>query len=197
MALYLKRRDPNSEDYVDNKLFTSAMTEYSVTAHPIFVRNKGKKSEDKEPLPPITPYIASCILKIAQGLARRPNFSSYTYKDELVSHAVENCVKVACAFNPAAFTRSGKPNAFAYFTQICYFAFLRVIKLEKAQEHIKLAIIDQADLDEFAETIDGDNAANGNASLESVKRRLDTFSRTQQQVKPAAKKPKKVGLEAF
>lgn len=175
MALYIKKRDPNSPDYVDKKTFTDAMIEYARVAQPI--RKACKEAGIKNPdLPPITPYIAECIKKIAEGLARKPNFSGYSYRDEMVSHAIENCVKVVGSFDPFATTRSGKPNAFGYFTQICYFAFLRVMKLEKTQEHIKLSILDQADLSDFAEVGDH-NTANGSAALENVKRRLDTFNR--------------------
>ena len=37
--------------------------------------------------------------------------------------AVENCLKAILNYNIESATRTGKPNAFAYFTQISWYAF--------------------------------------------------------------------------
>lgn len=184
MALYIKRRDPNSVDYVDNKQFTAAMMEYSHLAR-IAEKECFDHGGTKDDViyPPITTYIAECIMKIARGLASRPNFSGYSYREEFVSHAIENCVKVVSKFDPTVVTRSGKPNAFAYFTQICYFAFLRVLKKERMQEDIKITLLDQSNLSDFAETDD----TRSSASLESVKKRLDTSGRRRDKKKVLTK----------
>ena len=51
--------------------------------------------------------------------------------------AVENCLKAIYNYNLEHATRTGKPNAFAYFTQIIWYAFLRRIQKEKKQTYIK------------------------------------------------------------
>jgi hypothetical protein len=50
----------------------------------------------------------------------------------MVSDAIENCVMYVDNFNPAK-----SKNPFAYFTQICYYAFLRRIQREKKQLYVK------------------------------------------------------------
>ena len=52
----------------------------------------------------------------------------------MVMDAVENCLKAIGNYNLEAATRTGKPNAFAYFTQITWYAFLRRITKEKKQQ---------------------------------------------------------------
>ena len=103
--------------YVSNRDFSNAVVEYCTTV-------KEAKEEGK-PHPVVTNYIATCFLKIAEGLSHKANFVRYTYREEMVMDAVENCLKAIENYDIEAATRSGKPNAFAYFTQISWFAFLR------------------------------------------------------------------------
>ena len=65
--------------------------------------------------------------------------------------AVENCLKAILNYNIESATRTGKPNAFAYFTQISWYAFLRRIEKEKKQQDIKLRYIAQSGIEEFLE----------------------------------------------
>ena len=62
---------------------------------------------------------------------------------------VENCLKALANYDGDAKTRSGNPNAFGYFTQISWFAFLRRITKEKKQHDLKLKFIAESGLDEF------------------------------------------------
>lgn len=130
------------EHYVNNKEFSGRIVEY-VTSVTAAVRT-GKEV----PIP--TEYIGTCLLKIAEGLSRKPNFIRYTYREEMVMDGVENCLKAINNYNIAVATRTGLPNAFAYFTQICYFAFLRRISREKKQQDIKMLYIIHANIDSFA-----------------------------------------------
>jgi hypothetical protein len=82
--------------------------------------------------PQIPSYIGHCILMIAMRLSYKPNFSNYSYREEMVCDGVENCVSYIDNFDP---NKSNSP--FAYFTQIIYFAFLRRIFREKKQLYIK------------------------------------------------------------
>ena len=116
--------------YVNNSDFSTAVVEYVEK-----VDNARKK---KNNIPKVPDYIAQCFLKIAEGLSHKANFIRYTYREEMVMDAVENCLKAIGNYNLEAATRTGKPNAFAYFTQITWYAFLRRITKEKKQQEIKL-----------------------------------------------------------
>lgn len=76
--------------------------------------------------------IAETILNIATNLAKSPKFNGYTYKDEMISDGVLNCIEKIHNFS----SRKSN-NPFAYFTQIIYFAFLRRIKGEHKHSYIK------------------------------------------------------------
>ena len=67
----------------------------------------------------------------------------------MVMDAVENCLKALAKYDVTVTTRSGTPNAFGYFTQIAWFAFLRRITKEKKQHDVKLKFIAEQGLDEF------------------------------------------------
>lgn len=113
--------------YVDNKQLLLIMTQYrkGVTAW------KKRKGEERTK-PSIPEYVGKCILLIATRLSLKPNFANYSYREEMVSDGIENCISYIDNFNPAKST-----NPFAYFTQIIYYAFLRRIQKEKKQLYIK------------------------------------------------------------
>ena len=106
------------EHYVNNKEFLEAMKAYRKSV------NKAKR--EKKEKPPVTNYIGSCFLKIANHLSYRPNFINYTFRDDMISDGIENCLQYLDNFNPAK-----SNNPFAYFTQIIYYAFIRRIQKEK------------------------------------------------------------------
>jgi len=138
------KKDPKkAEHYVNNKEFTAAVAEYSAGI-------KEAKANDTE-LPKMSEYIGECIYKIATRLSTRPNFINYTYRDEMICDAIENCIQYIGNFNPEK-----SSNAFAYITQICYYAFLRRIQKEKKQVYIKQTVTNESGItmDSF-ETIDG------------------------------------------
>ena len=120
--------------YVNNKEFLGAMVEWNKT----FDLEKGDQ------VPPVTNYIAECFLKIATHLSYRPNFINYTYRDEMISDGIENCLQYVKNFNPEK-----SQNPFAYFTQIIYYAFLRRIQKEKKQTVIKQRMIAEANYDDM------------------------------------------------
>lgn len=128
--------------YVNNKDFSLAVVEY--------VKTVQEAERNKQEIPKVTDYIAISFLRIAEGLSHKANFIRYTYREEMVMDAVENCLKAISNYDIEAATRSGNPNAFAYFTQICWYAFLRRIAKEKKQQDIKLKYISQSPFDEFA-----------------------------------------------
>lgn len=100
-----------------------------------------KAKARKKPAPELSHYIGMCFLKIAERLSRKPNFMSYTFREDMISDAVENCIQYVHNFDPEI----GK-NPFAYFTQIIYWAFLRRISKEKKQLYVKYKATEQLGL---------------------------------------------------
>ena len=105
-------------------------------------RKAARENLDK---PRIPDYIGKCLLLIAENLSHKPNFISYTFRDEMIADAIENCVMYFDNFDPKK-----SKNPFAYFTQIIYFAFLRRIHREKVQLYVKYKSTEQIGvLDEY------------------------------------------------
>ena len=176
-----KRPRRAKEHYVNNKEFSQAVVDY--------VNSVNKAREDDTFEPNITSYIGTCFLKISEGLSHKPNFYSYTYREEMVMDAVENCIKAIMNYDVDKATRSGLPNAFAYFTQISYYAFLRRIAKEKRQQEIKERYIDHAGAEAFAEFDDH----NGSSSIvDRVRHRNQQFRNGNEKTETAPKAPKKV-----
>ena len=119
--------------YINNKDFLKEMIAY---------RQSISKAKRKcLPKPKIPDTIAKCFMMIAENLSHKPNFLSYTFRDEMVADAIENCVMYVDNFDP-----NKSSNPFAYFTQIAYYAFLRRIQKEKKQNYIKFKSIELAQL---------------------------------------------------
>ena len=157
----------NKAHYINNKEFSLAVVEY--------VKSATAAKEKNKSVPVVTDYIARCFIKIAEGLSHRPNFVRYTYREEMVMDAVENCLKAVENYDIAAATRTGKPNAFAYFTQICWYAFLRRIQKEKKQLDIKNKILEKTGYDQVFvndNTVDNSNYADYNSIKDAVYSKL-------------------------
>ena len=106
--------------------------------------------------------------------------------------AVENCLKAISNYNLEAATRTGKPNAFAYFTQITWFAFLRRITKEKKQQEIKMKYLTKAGVDNFIDT-GSEGVAIDVAShfVDTLRDRIQRVRNTDTEVKELVKKEKK------
>ena len=151
----MTRTKKKSEHYVDNKKFLQAMIEY---------KDKCDKAEKrKRKAPPVTNYIGECFLKIANHLSYRPNFINYTFRDDMISDGIENCLQYLKNFNPAK-----SNNPFAYFTQIIYYAFLRRIQKEKRQLEIKNKILTKSGYDQVFHTDDKSGHSDYNTIKENV-----------------------------
>tara|TARA_R100000005_G_C5002781_1_gene210619 strand:- start:6743 stop:7330 length:588 start_codon:yes stop_codon:yes gene_type:complete len=172
--------------YVNNADFSHAVVEY------VKVAESAKKS-NKE-VPKVTDYIATCFLKIAEGLSHKANFIRYTYREEMVMDAVENCLKAINNYNLEAATRTGKPNAFAYFTQITWFAFLRRIAKEKKQQEIKLKYLTQSGIENFIsenENADESSTQVANSFVDSLRNRIEKVKTKDEKIKTITKQIKR------
>ena len=102
-----KLKPKEKPHYVNNKQFSEAVMDYAISCREAKEKNKT--------VPKVTDYIARCFIKIAEGLSHRPNFVRYTYREEMVMDAVENCLRAIGNYKIETATRTGKPNAFTYF----------------------------------------------------------------------------------
>ncbi len=171
--------------YVNNAEFSQAVVDY------VTICNKAKAEDITVPVVP--DYIAQCFLRIAEGLSHKSNFIRYTYREEMVMDAVENCLKAIHNYNLEAATRTGKPNAFAYFTQITWYAFLRRISREKKQQDIKLRYLSRSGIENFVDNELGDQMSQQvvEAFVDGLRDRIDKVKVHDEKVKEFAKTEKK------
>lgn len=106
--------------YVDNKKLYQVLVEY-------------KRALNNGEFPSIPDYVGECLLQIATKLSNKPNFANYTFRDDMISDAVENGLLYLHNFDPQK-----SQNPFAYFTQITHYAFIRRIEREKKYVYTKL-----------------------------------------------------------
>ena len=153
--------------YVNNKDFSAAVVEY--------VKEVNEAKLNEQQIPVVPHYVAECLLKISERLSHKSNFVRYTYREEMVMDAVENCLKALGNYDVDAATRGGKPNAFGYFTQISWYAFLRRIQKEKKQQDLKLRYIAESGLDQFMVDPDEDPAVAKAVQgfVDNLRRRID------------------------
>ena len=152
--------------YVDNKKFLVAMTEWRLKY------DKAEKAKRKQPI--VTNYIGECFLKIANHLSYRPNFINYTYRDDMISDGIENCLQYMSNFNPEK-----SNNPFAYFTQIIYYAFIRRIQKEKKQQDVKAKLIANSGTEMMMDSLVGDDAQYKNQMLEFLQKNVKESAPTE------------------
>jgi len=167
--------------YINNADFLAALVEYRKLCD-------DAKSNGKED-PRIPNYIGECFLKIAEHLSRKPNFISYSFRDEMISDGIENCLMYFRNFDP---TKSSNP--FAYFTQIIYFAFLRRIMKEKKQLYVKYKATEQYGiLDEYEMYEDSDGHMKQFQMYDNISEFIHNFEESKRKKKEGKVK----GLEKF
>ena len=157
MAEEVKLKPKQKPHYVDNKKFLIAMTEYREL--------RIKAEEEGKRRPTVTNYIGECYLKIANHLSYRPNFINYTYRDDMISDGIENCLQYMDNFDPEK-----SKNPFAYFTQIIYYAFIRRIQKEKKQQEVKQKMIANYGIEQMMDSLDGDDTQYQSQMLDFLRR---------------------------
>lgn len=173
-----------AKHYINNEDFLKALTEYKTQCQ--------KAKKENKPEPPIPNYIGECWMKIAEGLSHKPNFINYTYRDEMISDGIENCLMYFNNFDP-----DKSKNPFAYFTQIIYYAFLRRIQKEKKQLYVKYKATEMVGvLDEF-EMLEFEDGTNKQFELyDNIAEFIENYEEGKKAKKETkVKKPK--GIEKF
>jgi DNA-directed RNA polymerase specialized sigma24 family protein len=143
----MKKRAPRN--YVNNPEFLEAIVAYKKLCE--------EAEASGDPNPQIPNYIGECIYQISNRLSTKPNFSGYTYREEMVSDGLENAIQALGNFDP-----SKSKNPFAYFTQIIWYAFLRRIDKEKKQVYIRHKVTENSML--TGTLVDKDDGAEGDAN---------------------------------
>lgn len=168
------------KNYIDNEKFLSEMIAYKKQ-----VKQAAKAGEVKPRLPE---YVGECFMKIAENLSHKPNFLSYTFRDEMIADAIENCVMYANNFDPEK-----SSNPFAYFTQIVYYAFLRRIQREKKQLYVKYKSTESVGVTDEFDQLEGEDGINRQFEMyENISEFIENF----ETAKKAKVKPK-INLERF
>ena len=171
---------PESSHYVDNKKFLAALIEYKQS-----IDDAKAKGEEQ---PRVTHYIGECFIKIATHLSYKSNFINYTFRDDMVSDGIENCLTAAAKFDP---TKSSNP--FAYYTQIIYFAFIRRIQKEKKQQATKYKIIENLDFDSLMQN--SDDSESSRQLIDYLKTQLDQIDPEKRETPAQTKARKKKAKE--
>jgi hypothetical protein len=170
-----------TKHYINNADFLKALIDYRLAC------DEAKRNDKQDPIVPN--YIGECFIKIAEHLSRKPNFASYSFRDEMIADGIENCIMYFRNFNPDKST-----NPFAYFTQIIYFAFLRRITREKKQLYVKYKATEQYGiLDEGEMYEDAEGKMQQFVMYDNIAEFIHTFEEN----KKAKKKTKTKGLENF
>ena len=181
----MARQKRQSIHYVNNAEFSQAVVEYVHTVNEARANNTI--------IPKVPDYVAQCFLRIAEGLSHKSNFIRYTYREEMVMDAVENCLKAVLNYDIEAATRTGKPNAFAYFTQITWYAFLRRIAKEKKQQDIKMKYLTKSGIENFIDNEHGDDMSNQvvGAFVDNLRDRIEKVKNQDIEVKEFVKEEKR------
>jgi hypothetical protein len=175
----------NAKHYIDNKKFYTALLHHKKNV----VAARAEGLED----PRIPPYIGECLYKIANRLSLKPNFISYTFRDEMVSDGLENCVSYLNNFDPEK-----SDNPFAYFTQIMWFAFIRRIDKEKKHLYIKQKTLENFYFEGMLaeQAFDEDKSVTVNLDNEYMKGLVESYDKKQAE-KQRKSKSRRQGVEKF
>lgn len=132
-------------DYVDNKKLSKELGDWG--RH---VRSQIKAGGKPDP---ITDYVAECIYLICNNMGYKHSFINYTYKEEMIGDAIENCVRYIKNFD-----NEKNNNAFGYISKIAYWAFVRRIKKEN-KRHIDHLVYIRTTFaeDDIRNALDADN----------------------------------------
>jgi hypothetical protein len=172
------------KEYVNNQDFLDALIKYK--------QDVATALNENMPEPPIPNYIGECFMKIAEGLSHRPNFINYPHREDMIGDGIENCIMYFRNFNPER-----SKNAFAYFTQIIWYAFLRKIGKEKKQLYIRYKATQQFGiLDEFEMMEFDDGTTKQFEMYENLSEFIENYEDKQKEKKVKVKEEKK-GIDFF
>jgi len=171
-----------ANNYVDNRKLTKELGEWAKR-----VREQIKNGETPERMPE---YIGECVYLICTNISYKSSFINYTYKDDMISDAIENCVRYIKNFDG-----DNNDNAFGYISTIAYYAFIRRIKKENKRhtDHLNYIRNSFAE-DEIREALNADNPNDVKGYLtyiDYMQSILDMMDVELPTIEEVVKKPKK------
>jgi DNA-directed RNA polymerase specialized sigma subunit len=84
----------------------------------------------------ISDSLGKMFMIMSRRIATKPNFSGYSYKDEMIGNGVVACCAALHKFDPEK-----SENTFAYYTSIIHNAFIQILNKEKKQHDIRDALL--------------------------------------------------------
>ena len=131
----VRDRNPKATSYVTN-----------VQLLPVILRDQATGIMSEE--------LGLMCLKIAEKYSRSNGYQSYSFREDLVAHAV---VDMTVAWKK--FDASRGNNPFSFLSTVCYYAFLRVLNVERQQRDIRDELLmDAGHSPSFGYTGSSDNA---------------------------------------
>lgn len=173
-----------SVNYINNKQLYAEMVKF------IDARTEAKTAGEQ--MPQISNYIGQAIMLIASRLATKPNFSGYSFKDEMISDGIENCIMYLHNFNPAKST-----NPFAYITLIIWRAYIRRIEKEAKHSYIRHKMMFASPATTGLNEMDASDAAAISSVMSSMSNDKSADIIEKFETKLANKKEKKANAEAL
>lgn len=85
----------------------------------------------------ITDKLGMMYMELANRFARKGNYRSYSYKEDMVDRAIEQLV-----FAGLSFDESKTDNPFAYFTVCCTTSFTSILNIEKKNQNLRDNLIE-------------------------------------------------------
>lgn len=162
-----------ARNYVNNAELLADIKKYK--------RDHNRALRDKKTPPQCPNSIGVKIWLICSRLGDRWNFINYSFKDEMVADAAENCCGAVLKFNPRKST-----NPHAYFTMIAWNAFVRRIGKEQKQNAIKHANLENMDvllMDEL-----GQQRSSGEMDEDGRRRHYEVIAKYEEKLKKKKKR---------
>lgn len=169
--------------YVNNKALLECIEKYQ--------KQKNEAIQNNTALPKIPEYFGEAIIQIATRFSRRSNFIGYSFRDEMISDAIEHALVAVDKFDA-----NKSSNPFSYITTMVYYSFIRRIAKEKRQSYIRSKLIQDMPIDSFdIQDHDDDNDFMNNymAFIQSHQ----NFDDTQEKKVPKQKVVQRGPLEDF
>lgn len=130
--------------YVNQKELHNALSEYLLSCEAAVAEGKEK--------PVMSRYIGECIMLICQNLAKRANFSQYTYKEDMIDNGIELCIRYLHNYN---FRQYSNPHVF--LTRYAWRGFVDVINNEKDESYVKAKMmISPEEMNQILQGVDKD-----------------------------------------
>ncbi len=177
----LSTTSKDTNPYVNNKEMLANIIAYKKQVR------AAKKA--KLPKPKISDSIGKQIWLIAENLSHKPNFSQYTFVDDMIGDAIENCIMYFDNFNPKT-----SKYPFAYFSKITFYAFVRRIQREKKALYSKYKMTQILGILHEAEFQDEDNPGEQFEMYENINDFIAKFEESRRKAKE--KKIKKAAEKA-